>query len=432
MKKSFAILLSVCMLAVLLAGCGTSTPSASSAAAASTEAESQAAPADGGTIKVWLPPYKGGDAEYTDEDFWKDMFVSFEQENNCKVEITILPWSGYMEKVTTGLNSGEGPDVVYLDTIYDLAAAGALEPLSSYFTKEEQDSYIYWDMGNIAGDQYVLPMMVGNANVLYCNMDIFAEAGLTEVPKNWDEVIEFSKKIKAAGVDVTYPFLQPWGNPSGKSAVMTSFLPYFWQAGGEFLTADNVPNLDSDAGRTTLQFLKRLQDEGVFDETIVSATDPADMFRNGDAAMTMLSTGTSRSIDKEGVNWDFALLEGPGGDKGIWVSGDSLAIPTSSKNKELAVKAMKYMTSAQVMDKFHEEIFSLPPITKDAAYMDIEAFKPLYENETEYFHTWPAFENADAFYDMLFKNIQSMYMGDLTPDEVIKNTMSEYNVSAGK
>lgn len=426
--------MSLSLLAVVLAGCGSSASSSAAApnSAASNSTASSQNSANGGVVKVWVPPYKGGDAEYTDEDFWKDMFASFEEENNCTVEITILPWTGYMEKVTTGLNSGDGPDVVYLDTIYDLAAAGALEPLDSYFTQEEIDNYLYWDMGNIAGGQYVLPMMVGNANVLFCNMDVLAKAGITEVPKNWDDVISYSEKIRSADPSITYPFLQPWGNPSGKSAIMTSFLPYFWQAGGDFLTPDGKPNLDSDAGRTTLNFLQSLLQKGVFDDTILSATDPADMFRNGDAAMAILSSGTARSIDEAGINWDFAVLEGPKGDKGIWVSGDSLAIPSSSTNKELAVKAMKYMTSATVMNKFHEEIFPLPPITKDAAYNDNERFKELYATETASFHTWPAFENADAFYDTLFKNIQSMYMGDMTPDEVITNTMSEYNASAGK
>ena len=382
--------------------------------------------AEGGVVRMWMPPFKGGDAEYTDEMFWNDTFDAFEAENNCTVEVTILPWAGYMEKVTTGITSGDGPDVMYIDTLYDLAAAGALEPLDAYFTDEEKANYVYWDMGNIAGGQYVLPMMVGNANVLFCNMDILAAAGLTEVPKTWDDVIAYSKAIKDSGSAVTYPFLQPWGNTNGKSTCMTSFLPYFWQAGGEFLNAEGIPNLDSDAGRTALNFLKSLMDEGVFDDTILSASDPTDMFNNGETAMVILSTGNARSVDEAGVNWSFTALAGPNGDKGIWVSGDSLAVPSNSPNKELAVKAMKYMTSAAVMDAYHEQIYSLPPITQDAAYTDNEIFKDLYENGTADFHTWPAFENADAFYDVLFKNIQSMYMGELTVDEVIANTMSEY------
>ena len=42
--------------------------------------------------------------------FWDQQFDAFEAENNCTVEVTILPWDGYKQKVTTGLISDQGPD----------------------------------------------------------------------------------------------------------------------------------------------------------------------------------------------------------------------------------------------------------------------------------------------------------------------------------
>lgn len=427
MKKKIALFLSALMMFSLLAACG-STGASSSAAASG--ADTSASSADATVLKVWIPPYAGGDAEYTDMDFWTEQFKDFEQENNCKVEVSIFPWTGYMQKITTGMNSGEGPDVVYIDTLYDLAAAGALEPLDSYFTQEEKDNYYYYDMGNVAGDQYVLPMMVGDASVLFCNMDILKEDGFDAPPTTWEELIAYSKKIKEVRPDI-YSFIQPWGNASSKSAMMTSFLPYFWQAGGDFLDADGKPNLNSEAGKTTLDFLKSLQDEGIFDDTVVSVGDAPDLFRNGEAAMVMMGTGMAASVDKAGINWDFSTLKGPNGQEGFWISGDSLAVAANSTHKELAVKALKYMTSAKVMDAFHEKLYAMTPLTKDGAFTEDERFQKIYESEAEIanFHIWPGFENADSFYDILFKNIQSMYMGDLTTQQVIDNTMEEYNAA---
>lgn len=411
MKKRIALLLSLLMVVSLLAACGSSGSGSSGKT----------------VLKVWVPPYAGGDAEYTDQNFWDDQFDAFEQENNCTVEVSIFPWSGYMEKITTGIDSGDGPDVVYIDTLYDLAAGGKLLDLDSYFTQEEKDNYYYYDMGYVAGGQYCLPIVVGDATVLFCNMDILKEAGLDTPPQTWDELIEYAKKIQEVEPDI-YSFLQPWGNSSGKSAMMTSFLPYFWEAGGDFLDAEGKPNLNSDAGLTTLNFLKSLQDEGIFDETVVSIGDAPDQFRSGQAAMVMMGTGMSASFDEAGINWDFSMLQGPGGE-GFWISGDSLAVTANSENQDLAVKALKYMTSAKVMDEFHNVMYSASPLTKDSAYTEDERFESLYENETQYFHIWPAFENADSFYDTLFKNIQSMYMGDLDVQQVIDNTMEEYNTS---
>ena len=50
----------------------------------------------------------------------------------------------------------------------------------------------------------------------------------------------------------------------------------------------------------------------------------------------------------------------------------------------------------------------------------------MYVDQAEIFHNWPAFANSDAFYDYLLKNIQSMYMGDLTPQQVLDDTMKQY------
>ncbi len=440
MKRNIAILLSVVMLGTLLTGCSNKngnsqtsndagnstsvTSSPTSGADTSTDTSTEAK-----TLKVWIPPYAGGDAEYTDQDFWDDQFDAFEKENNCKVEVSIFPWSGYMEKITTGLSSGEGPDLIYIDTLYDLAKAGSLENLDPYFTKEEKDNYYYYNLGNVAGGQYAMPMIVGDASVLFCNMDIFKKAGIQTPPQTWDELIKDAKIIKKACPDVTYPFVQPWGNSSGKSAIMTSFLPYFWQADGNFLTEDGIPNLNSDAGKTTLNFLKSLMDEGVFDDTIVSVSDAPETFNSGQAAMVLLGSGMSGSIDKAGINWDFSTLLGPTGGKGYWISGDSLAVASNSTNKELAVKALKYMVSSKVMAEFNKVMYASAPLTKDAASSENERFKTIYSEDTGYFHIWPAFENADSFYDILFKNIQSMYMGDLKVQEVIDNTMEEYKTA---
>lgn len=418
-KRTLGLLLSVMMLSMLITGCSNKSGSGSATSDNSSDNSST-------VLKVWIPPYAGGDADYTDQEFWDDQFDAFEEENNCTVEVSVFPWTGYMEKITTGLSSGEGPDLIYIDTLYDLANAGILENLDPYFTDEEKDNYYYYDLGNVAGGQYAMPMVVGDASVLFCNMDIFQKAGLSTPPQTWDELISDAKIIKESCPEVTYPFVQPWGNTSGKSAIMTSFLPYFWQADGTFLTEDGMPNLSGEAGVTTLNFLKSLMDEGVFDDTIVSVSDASDTFNSGEAAMVLLGSGMSASIESAGINWDYSTLKGPTGSKGYWISGDSLAVASNSTKKELAVKALKYMVSAKVMEQFNKVMYASAPLTKDATTSEDERFADLYANDTAYFHIWPAFENADSFYDLLFKNIQSMYMGDLTVQKVIDNTMEEY------
>lgn len=435
MKKMIAAILGVTIALGTLLGCsagkgtekadasGTSssvtTPAESAGTTETTTAEK------GGEIKVWIPPYAKSDAELTDQMFWDAQFDAFEEETGCTVLVEIMPWEGYKQKISTGLISNDGPDIVYIDTPYDLVESGAFEPLDAYFTEEEVDNFLYWNLGQIKGSQYVAPMLVGNASVLYCNMDILNSAGYDRPPETWDELIEYSLKIKEVAPDVQ-PFLQNWGSKT-KGALVVSWLPYYWQTGASFLNAEGMPDIDNEGGLQTVEFLKKLQDVGIFDETITAAENPRDAFREGKIAMYVGDTGSAKKTTELGINWEVnPALEGPNGDRATWIAADSLAIASNSKNKELAVAALKYMLSAKVMDAFHEQMYAMCPITKDAKFYDDERFQTMYLEQPELFHNWPAFENSDAFWDYLQKNMQSMYMGELTPQEVLTDTMQQY------
>lgn len=431
-KKMLAVFLGTMMLLGSLTGCGSqgdsntadNTGSNETATTPTTDSAAEAA-TSGQTIKVWIPPYAKTDAELTDQMFWDQQFDAFEEANNCTVQVEVLPWDGYKQKITTGLISNDGPDVIYIDTPYDLVESGAFEPLDDYFTQEEVDNFLYWNLGQIDGKQYVAPMLVGNASVLYCNMDILQEAGYDRPPQTWDELIEYSLKIKEVRPDVQ-PFLQNWGSKT-KGALTVSWLPYYWQTGESFLDEEGKPAINNEGGLQTVEFLKKLQDVGIFDETITAQENPRDAFREGTVAMYVGDTGSAKKTTEAGINWEVnPALEGPNGDRATWIAADSLAVASNSKNKELAVAALKYMLSAPVMDAFHEQMYAMCPITKDAKFYDDEKFQTMYLEQSELFHNWPAFANSDAFWDYLQKNMQSMYMGELTPQQVLDDTMQQY------
>jgi len=56
------------------------------------------------TLTVWVPQYQFSKAEdaVSDADFWNGWFDAFEAENNCEVNVEILPWSDYNTTIYTG------------------------------------------------------------------------------------------------------------------------------------------------------------------------------------------------------------------------------------------------------------------------------------------------------------------------------------------
>ena len=123
-----------------------------------------------------------------------------------------------------GVASGTAPDLVKCSfTMMDsYISSGILEPLNTYvdswdewsnFTKE------YVDMFTRNGSVYAVPIAV-NPMLFAYNKALFAEAGLQEPPKTWDEALEMAKKSTILTIRFpAMPHLQQSG-PSGSSSTM--------------------------------------------------------------------------------------------------------------------------------------------------------------------------------------------------------------------
>ena len=115
-----------------------------------------------------------------------------------------------------------------------------------------------------------------------------------------------------------------------------------------------------------------MKDEGLLPDTTTSVDDALEPFKNGEAAMTVVASSNLARVD--GINWDFSILSGPEDTK-TFVASDSLVLFNKCKNKDLAAKLMKYVTSKDVMADFHKRVSEQPPITADDTYSGDERLK---------------------------------------------------------
>ena len=381
------------------------------------------------TLTVWIPQYQFSKDEnaISDQDFWDGVFDKFEEENNCTVKVEIVGWGIYGDTFFTSLLNEDGPDVVYVTDNYDLVKRDLLLGLDSYLTDEQKDNILLWNTApeNAAGEKVIVPMDDGVA-IGYVNKSLVAEAGLSELPLEWDAFIEAGKTImEKTGKRA---FLQNWGATSGTSALMLAFWPYYFQAGGVMLNDAGEIDINNAAGLATLEFLKKLFDEGIFDEDIVTESESVDKFANGEVAFIVadLNKGNTTFTD---VDWEYVFsLKGPAG-FGARTATDSFAVNKKTLergNDDLAVKALVYITSGEVMDAFHSQIFYLPPFTKDSHFVKDEALNAVTSAHTDSIYVVEEFEAKKSFEDNLLANIQLMFQGELTPQQVLDETMDYY------
>ncbi len=431
-KKLMALLSLVLVIAMALSACGapaeseapagdTSTPDAETPA---TDEEPEAPSGETKELLLWLPPF--GTEDTFDLEYWSEATADWATENNVDLSIEITPWSGYGEKYLTGFSSGAGPDVGYMysEMIGDFIDMGAIQTIDSNFSQEEIDNYIYWDNGMIKGGQYGLPFIVGNARLIFVNMDIMEQAGVTELPTTWDEFVDTLLQVKENVPDVM-PFAQNWADTSIGS-LNTIYYPFMWQAGG--LTFDEngeIALTSNDGAVEAAQFVYDLMHvHGVVTEASLGLTTTSDEFKAGNLAMHYQSASFAKQI--EDMNWDF-IPSLTNETDAIWIASDVLVMSAATEDAALTASLMKHITSAPVMEGFHTELSPYPPITKDAAYIDTERFKPVYEDMTEYLRSLPVADNAYTISDTLYKNLQLMIQDSMTPEEAIQATVDYAN-----
>lgn len=408
MKKLASMMLIGVMSASLLSGCGSG-------------GGTQKGESEGGkTLTLWMPPF--GTEESLDKEVWGNILKPFEEEHNVKVSVEIVPWSNYEEKYLTGISSGQGPDVgyMYMEMINDYIESESITPFDEYLTKEEKDNFYYLDKGVIEGKQYAMPIVVGSARVMFYNKELLKEAGVTEIPGTWEEFTDACKKVADTGKT---PFLQQWGDKS-KGAMNAMFFPYLWQAGGQIFSEDGTKaEFNSEAGLKAARFLADLKlKDGILPEEITSMSEDQVFaeFKKGNAAFVVGPTNKGAEFTAAGVDWDY-ITSLQDQKMGTFASADSLIMVSASKNKELAAELVKYMLSGPSMTEFHK-MAPFPPVAKDEGYNDDPIFKTVYEDNKDALVTLPAVKGSAAVYDNLYKNLQLMMLGELTPEEALKNS----------
>ena len=136
MKRILSISLAAAMLLCMLVGCGSSP----SSAAPSSPSPGSAAPTEEKTLSLW---YWQSDMEQA----WNDNLIAdFEAANpGVKIDMTIMPWSEYWQKVQTATVSNTLPDLMVMSVAYieQYAKAGVVVDLKDYIDRDLDRSEYY-------------------------------------------------------------------------------------------------------------------------------------------------------------------------------------------------------------------------------------------------------------------------------------------------
>jgi multiple sugar transport system substrate-binding protein len=273
--KPAALAAAILIAMAVIVGCG-------GAASSGGEGGAKGADSTKGTISFLAP-------EYSDqtEGYWRDLIKEFEAKNpGAKVQLQMVSWTDINQKVTTLVSTGKPPDLLNLDTYANFAADELLLPADQVLSPKTQANFIekYAENGQYNGKQYGIPVS-GSSRSLFYNKALFKQAGISQPPKTWDELLADAKKLKAATGKPGY------GMPLGPEEAQAEFSLFAFGNGGGWKSGDKW-TINSPANLKALDFMNQLNDAGVTQPNPASTnrTDLWKVFGAGSLGMVMGSS----------------------------------------------------------------------------------------------------------------------------------------------
>ena len=193
----------------------------------------------------------------------------------------------------------------------------------------------------VDGKTVAVAMMVNAQHLMY-RKDILDELDI-EVPKTWDEVLAAAQKIKESG-KMEYPL-----GATMKSGwnLAQEFNNMFLGFGGEFVTAENQPSINTEAGRKALQKLKEITQYLDPEYLTDDSTTVQQKMQQGKIAMTNLWASRAGAMNDEAESQVVGKVEmaaAPLAEEGakpattIWWDGIVLAKNQSDEEAEAAFR----------------------------------------------------------------------------------------------
>ena len=414
-KRIVSVLLVAAMAVSMFTGCGSKSDSKKSDSKSSEK-----------TLEVWVPPL-----DDATEKNWGDLLKDWGKENDCKVNLTVIPWDKYEETYTTALNSGEGPDVGYMynEMFPTYIDAGAVEDMSSYVTDEDKKEYKYLSNGNMMDGQYGWPLVTGVPFVLYYNEDILNALG-EKAPETWDDFAricqEATKDTDGDGKVDQYGFACGM-NTSDIGAMQILNAYYYsalWQNGGQVYNDDlKSVSFADEAGKEAVTWLKGLTSYMNEDFMSLSWSDAfSNVFGAGKAAFGITRSsqtdGTTFAETYPDLNWNF-VTSLKNKDFGTFGATDCLTLMSACEDKDLAMDFIKYVTGSEFMTAYHAKCPGAA-LTESEPYVGDEKMEKIYTEDKDKWHGIQAGPCGTQILNQLAADFQGIMSGETSVDEGLK------------
>ena len=444
-KKVLSVIFTATMVASLFAGCGSSSDAPSASDSGDTKEDTTS---DADTKE---PADDAGDADASGttitlmasqdwiEDSEQELGAKFEEETGIHVDYQILPADQYQDVLLTRLNTGEGPDIFMAQSGFAIDTTYQVKDNAVDLSNEPwMDSYSVFsaDQTSVDGVNYGMTYYDTTTDYyMIYNKKLFADAGITEVPTTFADFEAACQALLDNGVDPIYePVADGWHQTmlwTENAQVVDKIEPGIIDKlnNNETTFAENKNML------TMLEQLADLADKGYFGDNYLSDefANAEGYLASGEYAMSFLKPGAIASIVASDMNAgytedDFGIMLMPLLDNqylNVHPAGPSKFIYSGSANIDAAKKYLTYITTKDSLQYVIDNASDVENFPFDAGqtpeYSETtNAFLGSYDDD----HSGMVLQDVVKYFNEqwmdISANIASMFIGDMTPQEVLE------------
>ena len=219
----------------------------------------------------------------------KGVVSGFEKLTGADVKIVAIP-DPYEQNIQTKVATGNEPDLAFWQP-----TASMLTAINAKTTLQSLDGAPW--VGNYSGNLKDMTGLLGNTRYaalitspavegVYYNKELFAKAGITTTPKNWDEFIATARQLKTKGIT---PFFEMGGDRWATQYWISVQLADAAKAGLWDKVNNNTEKFTDPTILNAITTYQGLIKEGLFNSNIKTATliDQATAMLTDKAAMVV-------------------------------------------------------------------------------------------------------------------------------------------------
>ncbi len=421
--RTLAATAAIAALALTTSACGGSNNSSGSSESAG----------GGGSITYWAS--NQGTSLDNDKAVLTPELQKFQDQTGVKVNLEVIGWNDLQTRIQTAVTSGQAPDVVNIGNTWaaSLQSTDAFMPFDSSAMDAigGKDKFVKtaMDTGGMPGQDPTSVPLYGLAYGLYYNKAMFAAAGLTP-PTTWEDMVADAKKL-TTGDQHGFALAAGSYTENAHFAFINAA-----QNGADLFDSSGKPTFTSDGVvdgiKRQLDLMQSDKVVDVADAQYDNGTKAVNDFATGKVAMIINQNNADSSIVANGMKSDqygVVAFPAPKGGKDVasHVAGINLSIFKNTKNKDAALKFVKFMTSPETQTVLDKPFAALPVLngaTPNFTDNPAEAkiFSDIYANKSKPLPLVPA---EDQFESTVGKAMNQMYAtiasgGTVSTDDIRK------------